>query len=269
LQNSASFATQMSFLRVPTEVVYTLGTAFDGIVYAVYTALILTVGTILWYFIWWCIQWLIAYCYGRTTAWVLKEKKNNHKDWIKRPSRSCGNIGHLVFLTLFYGGLVIIVWLASASAGFNPWTSAAASLGLSIIATYAFGTPLGLLGSGYFIHLTNAISVGEFYEFAGMGEAWEGKVVGIYSMWVELARFNDEKDKQTGELIYMPISTFLTTPRKRNWKKEAALEEQFGILFCNGAPAKPAALQPVKPAATSQMAPAARRIANKYAEHMV
>lgn len=263
----------MSILRIPTEVVYTLGTAFDGIVYAVYTALILTAGTILWYFLWWLIQYFFAWCFQRTTTWVLKERRNNYKDWIKRPTRTCGNVGHLVFLTLFYGGLVIIVWLASASAGFNPWTSAAASLGISIIATYAFGTPLGLLGSGYFIHLTNAIGVGDYYEFAGLGPEWEGKVVGIYSMWVELARFNDEKDKQTGELIYMPISTFLTTPRKRNWKKECAMEEQFGYMCSNGEPKlpKPAALAkpPLSSVPQGQTAPAARRIANKFAEHMV
>lgn len=262
----------MSFLRVPTEVVYTLGTAFDGIVYAVYTALILTAGTILWYLFWWFIKYCIDLAYGRTTTWVLKERKsNNIKDWIKRPSRSCDNVSRTVFLTIFYGGLVIIVWLAAASAGFNPWTSAAASLGLSIIATYAFGTPLNLLGSAYFLHAANGIAVGEYYEFAGLGPEWEGKIVGIYGMWVEMARFNDEKDKQTGELIYMPINTFLTTPRKRNWKKEAALEEQFGVLFTNGAPkGAKATIKPNVVQTTNQQAlMAGRKVANKFAEYAV
>ena len=261
----------MSLLRIPVEVVYTLGTAFDGIVYAVYTALILGFGIALWWLLWWGIRSSIDRCRQRHVEWVLKERKGNHKDWMKRPVRTCGNVARLLFLTLFYGGLIIIVWLAAASAGFNPWTSAAASLGMSIIATYAFATPLGLLGSGYFMDLTNAISVGDYYEFAGLGPEWEGRVVGIYSMWVEIARFNDDKDKQTGEIIYMPISTFLTTPRKRNWKKECAMEEQFGYMCNDGEPKTMAAKSVAKSQTlpTGQTAPAARKIANKFAEHMV
>lgn len=251
-----------SILRTPVEVVYTLGTAFDGIVYAVYTAAILTVGLVVWYGIFWLVEYLV-FRKERGSTYVLKESNGREKVWMERPSRSCGNIGHLVIQTLFYGGLVIIVWLASASAGFNPWTSAAASLGLSIIATYALATPLSLLGTGYFIHLSNAISVGEFYEFYGMGDQWEGRVIAIYSMWVEMVRFNSEKDKMTGELIYMPISTFLSTPRKRVWKKECVAEEQCGIRSADTIPIE------VKGNRMQMANVPPRAVTNRYAESFV
>lgn len=239
------------FLRIPTEVVYTLGTAFDGIVYAVYMAVILSVGFLVWYLILYTLEYF-ALKLERETPYVIKERTERQTKWSKRPTRTCGNIAHLIFQTLFYGGLVIIVWLASASAGFNPWTSAAASLGLSVIATYAFAAPLGLMGSGYFIHLTNAANVGDFYEFYGMGPEWEGRVTAVYRLWIEMSRYNAKEG--TGELIYMPISTFLTTPRKRVWIKEFTKDYQSGQKHA-------------KDFATT--APAARNISNKHAENMV
>lgn len=248
-----------NLLRVPTEVVYTLGAAFDGIVYAVYMAVILTVGAIIWYAIWWGFEYIVLHK-ERVSFYVLKKVDENTRTWMQRPSRTCGNVWHLIIQTLYYSGLVIIVWLAAASAGFNPWTSAAASIGMSVIATYAFATPLGLLGAGYFVHLSNAISVGEFYEFYGMGEQWEGKIVAIHRMWVEMIRFNSDKDKMTGEMIYMPISTFLSTPRKRNWEKESKSDQQFGIR-----------MDIPKNAITKSggLTSAGRHLANKFAEATV
>jgi small-conductance mechanosensitive channel len=207
----------MRVLRTTVEVVYGLGDAFVGIEYALIMAGMLTGGFIAWYMLMWLFEYLLLYR-ERQTPLILAHKTRESKIWMRRPWRSCGSIKHLVVQTVFFAGLVIIVWIAAASAGFNPWTSAAASLGLSIVGTYVFATPLGLLGAGYFVHLTNAISVGEYYEFYGMGPAWEGRIVAIYSMWVEMARY--DPDSGGSEVIYIPISTFLSTPRKRNWIKE-------------------------------------------------
>jgi small-conductance mechanosensitive channel len=123
------------------------------------------------------------------------------------------NLLHLMLQLVFFGGIGIIIWIACASAGFNPWTTAAASLGISVLFTYAFATPLGLLGSGMAVLLTNTIGVGEYWEFVGQ-PGLEGWIMSIYGLEVELLA-------PDGSLLSVPISTFLSAPRRRNLIKEA------------------------------------------------
>lgn len=203
--------------RTAFEIVYSTQDVWVGLPYVLITAGIFTGGSVLWYLFIWCLQYLFVYQeYG--PKWVLSSSKSNGKYWEPRPTRTLGSIIHLVIQTLFFSGLVFIIWIACAAAGFNPWTTATASLSISIVFTYVFATPLSLIGSGYDVLFLNAISCGEHVQFHGMGPGWDGKIVGIYSQYVELERYDEET--QSGEIITLPISQFLSQPRKRNWRRE-------------------------------------------------
>ncbi|MBX9636530.1 MAG: hypothetical protein K2Q45_03155 [Nitrosomonas sp.] len=202
-----------------------MGTAFDGVVYALYTALILTVGTVVWYGLFYLVRHLLL----SQNFLVLKKDNGTEKEWMEPKKRPCANFGYLVLLTFFYGGLVIIVWLASATAGFNPWTSAAASLGLSVIATYALATPLGLIGSG-FIATGTMIALDQIWEFHGLGPGWEGRIVEINIFNVTLARVDNASGSRGGELIFIPISMFLSSPCKRKIPEECKSKEECGVI---------------------------------------
>ena len=203
-------------LRAVVEVVYSLQDVWSGLPYVCIAAGIFTGGTVLWYLFIWVLEYLFL---GRErhTQWVLTQKDAQNKYFVPRPGRSCGSITHLILQTLFFSGLVFILWIASAMAGFNPWTAAAVSLGLSVFITYTFATPLGLIGTGWALNVTNGINVGDYCEFFGM-PGWDGRIARIYNMHVIIERY-DEATK-SGEEVYMPISHFLSTPRKRNWHKE-------------------------------------------------
>lgn len=203
--------------RTVTEITYTFGDAFAGIGYAGIVSGILIVGLIVWYLIIWGSEY---FCCGneRRGQWVVVEKQKDKILWKERPWQCCGSVKHLISQTIFISGIVIIIWLASASAGQNPWLYAAAGLGLSVIATYGAATPLSLFFSAYAMSLTNAIAVGYYVQFYGMGGDWEGRISAIFYLKVEMLRF----DPLTGstEIVSIPSSTFLTTPWKRNMNKE-------------------------------------------------
>jgi hypothetical protein len=203
-------------LRTAYEIVYSTQDVWVGLPYVCITAGIFTGGSIGWYGIIWVLRWCLVYReYG--SQWVLSSNKGG-KFWEPRPSRTIGSIIHLSIQTLFFSGLVFIIWIACAAAGFNPWTTATASLSMSIIFTYVFATPLSLIGSGYDVLFMNAISIGEHVQFHGMGPGWDGTIIGIYSQYVELQRWDE--DTMSGEIIKIPISQFLSQPSKRNWRRE-------------------------------------------------
>lgn len=202
--------------RTALEIVYSTQDVWVGLPYVLITAGIFTGGSVVWYLFIWCLQYFFVYQeYG--PKWVLTSTESG-KFWEQRPSRTLGSIIHLIIQTLFFSGIVFIIWIACAAAGFNPWTTATASLSISIIITYVFSTPLSLIGSGYDVLFLNAISVGEHVQFHGMGPGWDGTIVGIYSQYVELQRYDEET--KSGEIITIPISQFLSQPRKRNWRRE-------------------------------------------------
>jgi len=208
-------------LRAVIEVAYSVRDVFQGLPYALIAMGVFVGGLFLWNILFMILE-RIALRKERGTAWILEKKATTEGDhifskWMKRPSWSWSSLWHFLLQTLFFGGIVMIIWLAGASAGFNPWTTAAASLGMTLAGTYIFATPLSLLGSGYFLIMSNSIAVGQYWEFLGM-PGWDGRIHAIYYMEVEMERYDEEKGR--GELMSIPISQFLSTPRKRIWEKE-------------------------------------------------
>jgi hypothetical protein len=200
--------------RTAVEVVYGLQDVGYGLGYVAISAGIFTGGIIVWYFVIWLFERLFL---RRAPTLVLMQSDPQNKYFAERPGRGCKSSCHLFLQTTFFVGIAFILWIAGAMAGFNPWTTAATSLGISVIITYTLATPLGLIGSGWSLNASNGINVGEHWEFLGMPN-WDGRVVDIYNMWVVLERY-DEATK-SGEEVVIPISQFLSTPRKRNWYKE-------------------------------------------------
>ncbi len=218
-------------LRTAVEIIYGLQDIWVGLPYVVATVGVLVGGSIIWVFFIWLLQCmfvkkeraedLVAFDVDASGD-RLKERKI----FEKKPSRCCGNFVHLLLQTLLFSGLAMILWIAFASAGFNVWTSAAASLGISLVGTYGFMTPLSLLLNGYTATAARSVVVGEHVEFHGMGEEWSGRVIAIHNMSVDIVRYDDKT--KSDEIISMPISRFLDQPRKRNFKHEHLLESMYG-----------------------------------------
>lgn len=99
------------------------------------------------------------------------------------------------------------------------------TLGLSLIGTYGLMTPLSLLLNGYVAVGARSVIVGEHVEFYGMGDEWAGRIISINHMSVIMARYCDKT--KSDELITMPISRFLDTPHKQNFKKQMELDKMY------------------------------------------
>ena len=118
-----------------------------------------------------------------------------------------------LFVFFFVGVLLCTsIWFGSAMVGFNPWTTAAATIAISIIGTYGFAKVLGMASSAIAVHAENAIQVGEYWEFQGSGPEWGGVISSINMFSVEMMRWSD-KDKST-EVIVLPIDHFFDRGRK-------------------------------------------------------
>jgi hypothetical protein len=87
---------------------------------------------------------------------------------------------------------------------------------IGVLITYTLAAPLGQWGAGFGVTGSNMINVGEYWEFFGMKD-YDGWITGIYSLEVEMMRFDEKKNT---EIISMPLSQFLGAPRKRNLVKE-------------------------------------------------
>jgi hypothetical protein len=61
------------------------------------------------------------------------------------------------------------------------------------------------------------LAPGQHWEFEG-GAGYDGRIIGIYSLQVELARWDEES--HSTELVTVPISVFLSSKCKRNMNKE-------------------------------------------------
>lgn len=205
------------WLRDAIEVVYTTNDVWVGVQYVALTVAVLVVGLIAVYTVVWGLEWFfLRRAYFNKLVAVRKIPNTGTLEFVPQRSHVGKNICHLTLRILFFSGIIMIVWIACASAGFNPWTTAAATLGLSIILQQMFGTPMSLTGSSFSILLTNVAELGQYYEFVGLPE-YDGRVIDVDSMQVTLERM----DKMgSGELVYIPSSTFLMTPKKRNMHRE-------------------------------------------------
>jgi hypothetical protein len=219
------------WLRDAIEVVYTTNDVWVGVKYVALTVAVLVVGLIAVYALVWGLEWwfLRRKWFNKLVA-VRRVQNTGNLEYVTQRSHVGKNICHLVLRILFFSGIIMIVWIACASAGFNPWTTAAATLGLSIIMQQMFGTPMSLTGSSFSILLTNNAELGQYYEFLGMPE-YDGRVIDVDSMQVTLERM----DKMgSGELVYISTSTFLMTPKKRNMHREhnePSIFEDISVLM--------------------------------------
>ena len=121
---------------------------------------------------------------------------------------------------LFVIGVMLCasIWFGCAMAGFNPWTTAGAAIGISLVGTYCFSQVLSMASAAVAVHSENSIQVGEWWEFED-GPSWGGVIVNINLFSVELMRTNEED--QSTELIMVPIDHFWTRKRKRRQGMEA------------------------------------------------
>lgn len=207
------------WLRDVLEVVYTTNDVWVGVKYVALTVAVLVVGLIAVFSLVWVLEYALLRRYWLGKVVASRKASNGATEYVPMRSHVAKTVCRLAIRILFYAGIIMIVWIACASAGFNPWTTAAATLGLSIIMQQMFGTPMSLTGSSFSMLVTNSAEVGQYYEFLGF-TGYDGRVVDIDSMQVTLERMDPSTG--SGELVFIPTTTFLSTPRKRNIQKETS-----------------------------------------------
>lgn len=201
----------MRSLRQVVEVAYGTKDIWDNIGYVAITGGTLIGGTLVWYLFMKVVEFLLLY--GERKArrvWVGSHAVDEPR------TRTWGNVIHLSTQTVFLTGVAFIIWFSSAASGFNPWTSAVASLALSVIVASAFSTPLSLVGCGYINLATSSISVGEHVSIHGMDNC-DGIVCRINLLNFELLRTDANGNN---EIITVPVSYLLSAARRRNFTKE-------------------------------------------------
>jgi hypothetical protein len=201
--------------RVAIEVAYSTANIFTDVPYVAYTVLLFVGGVCVWYLFIALLEWI--FLRKERASQVIYTGTGGKKGWKRRPRRDCRNVKHLTLTILLFGGIVMVIWIACASAGFNPWTTAAASLSISVVLTYTFAATLPSLGAGLTLDITNSIQVGQYWEFQGP-TGWDGLIISINRTEVEMERWDETTG--SGELVVVPISAFLQEKRKRNWKRE-------------------------------------------------
>jgi len=204
-------------LRAALEVVYSTSDIHAGLPYVATTAAVVCGGNILWYMIMAGFE-LAALRKERGTRWALSDRRDGQLEYTQKQTRNWHSAVHFFSQSIYYVGVAFIIWIGGAMSGVNPWTSAYTGLAVSIIAGAAFSVPLSMSGSGYCVTGSSAISIGEHIEVAGLGPDWSGRICGIYPMCVEIERYDEVN--RCAEIITLPISMILTTPRKRNFHKE-------------------------------------------------
>jgi small-conductance mechanosensitive channel len=217
-------------LRDAVEVTYGVGDIWAGIGYTWSAIAVLVGGTIVWFLIMAFLRWFLMRCctkQERAEIFIaFGEGARSTKLFERKPTRSCGNVIYVIVQTLLFSGLIMIIWIAFASAGFNPWTTAAASLALGIFGTYGCSSVISLLFNGYTAAIAKSVVVGEHVKFHGMGPGWDGRIIAIHSLSVDIVRYDAET--KSDEIVTMPISRFLDQPKKRNFAAERFLEEMYG-----------------------------------------
>src|SRR6185295_6837479 len=199
------------------EIVYGQQELWGGVTSVIYTALVFLGGLGLWWLFFWVLEYLVLGA-ERSTIWIrVYDAREGRSVWARRDRTGRSNATHIVLQGLFFGGLLLIFWIACASSGFNPWTTQAATLGMGIFLTYVFITPLGLFGAGLAVLASGLIERGQYWEFPGYA-GYEGRIIAIWTLQVELERWDDES--QSGQIIMVPISMFLSGIGKQNTFKQ-------------------------------------------------
>lgn len=214
--------TSVAALRAALEVVYSTQDIWAGLPYVIITAAVSTVGVVLWFLFTSLLEYVLLPDQRRRQAIIITDPQKRHQ-WVWRPWRVGANTLQFLLKIVFMVGLGFIIWIAGASAGFNPWTTAVASMGIMVLVTYTFITPLGLWGVGVALDGSNAINVGEYWEFHGM-PGWDGLITGKYAFEVEMMRLNDAGET---EIISIPNSMWMQATRKQNPTKAAYAKRAF------------------------------------------
>ena len=208
------------------EVVYSTSDIWVGLPYVCAAAGVFSGGLI----VWWLVMWTVEYvALGSERASYLVSTGGR---WGYPTTNSWRNAQHLFLMCIFFTGIVFIVWISATVAGLNPWTSAAATLTLGVIITYGFAGLLGHVSAAFTVLATNSVGVGQHWEFLGM-PGYDGFIHCIDKVSVTITRYNEESGST--EIVYMPMSNFTNTPRKRNFKKEMDLNGS-GIRNNKGEP---------------------------------
>lgn len=204
-------------LRVVEEIVYGQAELYGGISSVVYTGLTFLGGLAVWWVLTWIAEYLLLGAERATLwIWVSFDKGKTHV-WGRRQRTALSNFLHVLLHGIFFGGVLLIFWIACASSGFNPWTTSAATLGMGIFLTYVFMTPLGLFGSGLVVLATGLIAPGQYWEFPGYSH-YDGRIIAIWTLQVELERWDVES--ASAEIVMVPINMFLSGMCKRPMNRE-------------------------------------------------
>lgn len=199
------------------EIVYGQQELWVGVTSVIYTSLVFLGGLALWWLFFWLLEYLVLGA-ERSTIWIfVHDQRNKRRVWAQRDRTARSNVTHIMLQGLFFGGVLLIFWIACASSGFNPWTTQAATLGMGIFLTYVFITPLGLFGSGLAVLASGLIERGQYWEFPGYA-GYEGRIIAIWTLQVEMERWDEET--QSGQIIMVPINMFLSGICKQNTYKQ-------------------------------------------------
>lgn len=120
-------------LRTAVEIVYSTADIWTGLPYVLAASGVLVGGSIVWMLFILLLQCLLVRKERAEDLVAFDTDKSGLKRerriFEKKPSRTCGNYVQFVIQTIMFVGFAMIFWIAFASAGFNVWTTAAASLG--------------------------------------------------------------------------------------------------------------------------------------------
>lgn len=123
------------------------------------------------------------------------------------PWRSARYLSVFLIMGLLF---VSTIWFSGTMVGFNPWTTAAATIGISVIMTYGFSQQLSMTSAAIVVHSQNSIEPGQFWRFMD-GEEWSG-IISAVNLWdVELINY-DEKTKSARRIV-RPIDQFFSHTR--------------------------------------------------------
>ena len=151
---------------------------------------------------------------------LFEETDNDGKKkpiWVKTTGKPWNSVKHLFLEVAFFIATAIVLWIASAVAGFNFWTSSIVGVGLGLVGTYVFGTPLRTLGSSIFVYSKDLVEEGFYIQIENV----EGRVVELHPLGAELEAI----DRTTGAamMVHVPMDKFLTEIWVRKYREEKLL----------------------------------------------
>jgi hypothetical protein len=209
----------MGLLRAVLEV-YTTANLWSDMAYAVAAGGIAVGGSLVLVSLFWVLEYFVLRRQRRNQ--FIRVDKANH--WQQRRFHCGGNILQAILKFAFILGLGLIIWVAGAVAGFNPYSTATAMLVMGVVITYMFAGPLGAWGTSLALVWDNQLYIGQHWEFHGAGPGWDGVISGIYTFEVEMMH----RDPESGnvQIISVPIANFFNAMRKCDLVKQSQAKKE-------------------------------------------